>query len=196
RKLHPASPVLDILPMAQQGIVPLVVLVVSVGRWGVVGALVIAALTIGWRFLAWSRHSYRIEDGVLRIDEGVLRRDTREVPLTRIQQVDLRRQLRHRVLGVVAVRIDTAGGGSGAEAVLDAMSDSEALELRTALLGNRSTRVPSPIAPAGTDAGGAVPGAPAAAPTPHPPQVVAELSTRDLALAGVTGAGLLAGLSI
>jgi len=193
--LHAVSPVLDIFPGLQQGFVPLVVLVVSIGRWGLLGAVVLAAVIIGWRVLAWSRHSYRIEDGVLRIEEGVLNRQVREIPLTRIQQVDLRRQLRHRALGVVAVRIDTAGGGSGAEAVLDAVSDAHALELRSALLSHRpgersgGSETVDPL-----HGPGQAPGTPIG-PT-QAPEVVAEMSTRDLAIAGITGSGLLAGLSI
>lgn len=258
RRLHGLSPVLDLLPAAQQGFVPIAVLIVSIGRWGILGALVLVAIGLGWRVLAWSRRTYRIEDGVLRIDEGVLNRNKREIPLSRIQQVDLRRRLRHRVAGVVAVRIDTAGGGSGAEAVLDALSEADALELRTALLGHRAPApagasqyatpagpvgfppiaphhdpfgqpgIPPPPPPPGyqqpppgygppgpvgqpgpfspptqpgpfTPAGPypfPPPGAPAGAPGMHVPEVVAELDTRDLALAGVTGSGLLAGLSI
>ncbi len=204
RRLHPASPALDVVPYAQQFIPPFVILAISVGRWAVLAMTVLAALMIAWRALAWSRHSYRIENGVLRIEEGVLRHDTREIPLARIQQVDLRRQLRHRVLGVVAVRIDTAGGGSGAEAVLDAMSDRDALELRSALLERRGApaavpqQPPPPPGAAGWHPDGAPPPPPDSnqAPQGHVGEVVAQLTTRDLAIAGVTGSGLLAGLSI
>ena len=189
RRLHASAPVLDVLPYVQQMVFPALVLAVSIGIWGLVVALLLAALLVLWRILAWSRYSYRIESGMLRIEEGVLRRSIREIPLTRIQQVDLRRQLRHRVLGVVAVRIDTAGGGSGAEAVLNAVSNEDALELRSALLLHRPGEVE--------------PGPPATQRSPdgHPrpvvaPDVVAQIGTRDLALAGVTGSGLLAGLSV
>ncbi len=263
RRLHGISPVLGLFPMWQQLFGPLVVGIVALGRWGLLGAAVVTAFGLGWRILAWSRHTYRVESGVLRVDSGVLNRTTREIPLRRIQQVDLRRQLRHRVFGVVAVRIDTAGGGSGAEAVLDALSDAHALELRSALLTHgpapavhageashaepvddpgtwgfdpmsgpdrpsvsgqvgetdgrpppgRASDLELPANPVGAGTT-APPGTPCSAGSPdptgrlgrqgdhlpaplvHAPEVVAQVSTRDLAIAGVTGTGLLAGLSI
>lgn len=241
-RLHPASPVLGTIAYLRQGVVPLVVLLVSVGWWAFPVAAVIGLLVMGWRFLAWSRYTYRIEGGMLRIDEGVLRRDVREIPLTRIQQVDLRRQLRHRVFGVVAVRVDTAGGGSGAEAVLDALSEADAMALRSVLLAHqpldaRQAHQPTPTLPppAGPPSGdrpngpppfpatdgppphvhappppayGAPPGTmpPPAGPPPHAAtpataqavagETVIRLGTRDLIVAGLTGSGLLAGLSV
>lgn len=212
RRLHPLSPFLDLGVFARQLLVPVVIVGLSGGALGLFALVFLAALFVGWRVLAWSRRWYRVEDGTLRIDEGVLRRDTREIPLTRIQQVDLRRQIRHRLFGLVAVRIDTAGGGSGAEAVLDAMTDADALELRSALLDPRhrsdataarpaSTRVPvagsaTATGPAPYPGAGPFAGGGSQPSTPVVGEVLVRLSTRDLGLAGVTGSGLLAGLSI
>src|SRR5690606_24080588 len=57
---------------------------------------------------------------------------------------------------------------------------------------------PPPPGVAGDGAGPVPPPPPGAtsAPQPHVGEVVAQLTTRDLAIAGVTGSGLLAGLSI
>jgi uncharacterized membrane protein YdbT with pleckstrin-like domain len=237
--------VLDIFPVARQALLPLVVLALSFREIGVAVLVVVSALFIGYRALAWSRFSYAVVDGTLRIEHGIIQRHVREVPVTRIQQVDLRRQLRHRVAGVVAVRIDTAGGGSGAEVVLDCLSDAAALALRAELLDPRHRTDPAaapgspPVGvahPPGPDAdgrwipppppppvgagsgwtgpppGGTVPGLPVPGlhpgagpgfPGAVPPvsgtvagQVLARLSTRDLVISGITGSGLLAGLSI
>lgn len=221
---------LDVFPVARQALLPLVVVALSFRELGFAVLVVASALFVGYRVLAWSRFSYAVVDGTLRIEHGVLQRHVREVPVTRIQQVDLRRQLRHRVAGVVAVRIDTAGGGSGAEVVLDCLSDAAALALRGELLDPRH-RLDAGSLPVAPPAPGAYPGwsppipvgpAPTGSPppaSPHPGappvdrvpglppyaaplagavegQDLVRLSTRDLVVAGVTGSGLLAGLSI
>lgn len=198
---------LDVFPVARQALLPLIVLALNLREVGIVLFLVLSVVFLGYRVLAWSRFSYAVVDGTLRIEHGVLQRHVREVPITRIQQVDLRRQLRHRVAGVVAVRIDTAGGGSGAEVVLDCLSDPAALALRGELLDPRH-RVDAGAVPVASPPGeAAVPGVPPTGPVPGLPphagpvgavegQDLVRLSTRDLVIAGVTGSGLLAGLSI
>ena len=47
RRLHPASPALDVVPYAQQFIPPFVILAISVGRWAVLAMTVLAALMSG-----------------------------------------------------------------------------------------------------------------------------------------------------
>ncbi|MEZ5183105.1 MAG: PH domain-containing protein [Acidimicrobiales bacterium] len=187
---------LDLLSSARQWAIPLAFLMISTGEVLVLGpiAFVVIALVVGWKVLAWRRFTYQVADGVLVIEHGILQRARREVPISRIQQVDLRRRLRHRALGVAVVRIDTAGGGSGAEAVLEAIADEEAYALRVALLDRRG------VPPAGAgpvDAGAATDAvepadprpAPAAGPAPVP---VVALTTGQLVVAGITGVRLLA----
>jgi putative membrane protein len=193
RRLHPVSPVLDLILSARQWAFPLVVLVVTSGESLLLGpaALAILALVVGWKVVAWRRFSYELVDGVLVIEQGVVQRSRREVPIARIQQVDLRRKLRHRVLGVAVVRVDTAGGSSGAEVVLEAIADDEAAALRTALLDRP--------APAADPSAAPDPGASAAwAPPPPaaPPVPLVSLSPAKLVIAGITGSRLLAALPI
>lgn len=200
QRLHPLSPLLDLGPAARQGLIPLMVLALNFKLVGLALMALVAVVFTGFRFLSWSRFSYCVVDGMLRIEHGVLSRHLREVPVTRIQQVDLRRQIRHRVAGVVAVRVDTAGGGSQAEVVLDCLSDEAALALQGELLDPRHRLGPTPdhLSVAG---GGAVanpgPGGDKSSPVAGGPgEVLVSLSTRDLVRAGVTGSNLLAGLSV
>lgn len=202
RRLHPSSPVLGLILSARRWLFPAVVLIVASEQRLVFGPgfAVILTVVVGWLFLSWSRFTYELRDGVLVIDKGVLNRHHREVPIARIQQVDLRRKLRHRVLNVAVVRIDTAGGGSEAEVVLEAIAEEEARALRAALLA-RSGEHHTPSSGATTPAGGQAPpgtdpdgrwGAPQ--PAPPPPVVVVQLSTTQLVAAGVTGSRLAAAL--
>ncbi|QYG93579.1 PH domain-containing protein [Iamia sp. SCSIO 61187] len=178
RRLHPLSPVLDGVRLLPQ----LVGIVVLGGAGGfltvpflVVGALVVA----GIRYLAWSRTSYRIEDGSLVVERGLLERTRTVLPLDRVQQVDVQRKLRHQVTGLAVVRIDRAGGGDEAEVVLDAVTRDEAERLRRALRGGAA------------GAAGGVTGAPTDAGADEPEHVVVALGLRDVAIAGLTGAKLL-----
>jgi putative membrane protein len=130
------------------------------------GRLVLLALLVGGLLtpvLRWLRFTYRVEGGTLVTAGGVLARRRRVIPLARIQSVDLVQKLRHRIFGVVELRIEVAGG-SGTEAALVALAPEEAEEVRGLLLAAESD------APPGTE---------------HP--VLARMEGRDLVLAGVTG---------
>lgn len=134
RRLHPLSPVLDGVRLLPQ-LVGIVVLGGAGGLLTVPFLVVGAVVVVGFRYLAWSRTSYRIEDGSLVVERGLLERTRTVLPLDRVQQVDVQRTLRHQVTGLAVVRIDRAGGGDEAEVVLDAVTRAEAERLRAALRG-------------------------------------------------------------
>lgn len=87
--------------------------------------------------IRWSRFRWRLSEGALIIEQGLIRRERRVIPLERIQSVDLVRRLTHRLFGVVAVQVEAIGGG-GTEGQLDALKPSEADRLRRALLAGRA----------------------------------------------------------
>lgn len=201
---------LDLVLSVRQWLFPLIFIVIGTGGSIITGpllALAVAAL-VGFKMLAWSRFTYEVTAESLVMDHGVLNRQHREVPLRRIQQVDLQRKLRHRVLGVAIVRVDTAGGSGGAEVVLEAIADDEALALRTALLSQAARTAHSASAGPndrqrlGPDAtwtsgsplgdGSAVATTGPDGPSAEPPEVVAQLTTRQLAVAGISGSRLAA----
>lgn len=193
-RLHPSSPVLGLVLSARQWALPLIVVIVASEQAVLFGpgALLLLALVVGWLYVAWSRFSYEVRDGVLVIDKGVLQRHHREVPIARIQQVDLRRKLRHRALGVAVVRIDTAGGGAEAEVVLEAIADRDALQLRSTLLSGRSSPAQRPGEVAGEGRPLGAVGEESNGPPPAVAVPVVELSTRDLVVAGISGSRLAA----
>src|SRR5690606_39007364 len=86
-----------------------------------------------WQRLAWLPWTHGTgSDGLPALSRS-LRRNIQVVPPQRVQQVEVRRQLRHRVTGLAVVRIGLAGGGAGAQVDLDALSEREAAELATTL---------------------------------------------------------------
>jgi putative membrane protein len=208
-RLHPISIVFEALSIGLRDAFFVVIVSVSTGWWWllVVGAAVLAITSV----LRWQRMTWRVADGRVIVDQGVLERSHREVPIDRIQQVELVRNIRHQILGVATLRIETAGSSGGSEVELAVIPLEQAERLRVELLTARdrarSRTAPSTPPSAGerTDTNGgdtAVPGAPAGPAVtpdpwavsagPAPEQVLLRLGALRLALAGLTGPQLLA----
>ncbi|GGL21398.1 membrane protein [Halarchaeum grantii] len=93
------------------------------------GALGVLALA-GYEVARYRRFTYALTESTLDVASGVLARREREIPLRRVQNVDVSRNVAQRVLGIATVHVETAGGGS-TEAVLDCLSVAEAERLQT-----------------------------------------------------------------
>ena len=102
----------------------------GLGTLQVVG-LVVAALVLagGYQLLYFQRFDYELTEDSLDIRSGVLSRRDREIPLDRVQNVDISSTAVGRVLGIAAVGIETAGG-SDTEASLRYVGDEEAKRLQ------------------------------------------------------------------
>ena len=187
RRLHPLSPFFDLIVYGRQFLLPFVVLVFA-NRGDGTQFLPVIPLVLGTvaGFLRWLRFTYSFDGRRLVIDEGVLTRKQRIVPLDRIQQVELITKFRHRLFGVTVLRVDTAGGGGAAEIDLSVVSVAEASRLRTLLRGSDDLNGSS-LRP-GAD------GADAAAPAPEEPLVT--IGVGRLAVAGMTGAEMAVMLTI
>jgi putative membrane protein len=182
-RLHPLSPVLGVI---DRNVVAPGILALGSGGWRVLAVLLLAVLVL--RAISWSRRTYVLDGGVLRITSGVLSRDEQLVPADRIQQVTVVQALQHRLLGVAELRVEVAGGGRESGVELAVLSSGAASRLRDALLV-----APLPTAPdgSGSPADGTTSSGPSAtggrAPLARP---VVRLSLRHLAVAGVTGSEL------
>jgi putative membrane protein len=136
----------------------------------------VAASAVRWRRFRWE-----LTPTALIIEQGLLNRQRRVIPLERIQSVDLVRRLSHRLFGVVGVQVEAIGGGE-TEGQLDALRPAVAGRLRAQLLAGRAAArgdrpPPAPDAPDG-----------AGAPAGDPGALLATTSPRRLLLAGVTEA--------
>jgi putative membrane protein len=185
QRLHPLS------PLARIGrLVPIVVLslVLSLahahggGAGEVVYLIVVAVASAIFGFVNWLVTRWKIEGETLRIETGLIRRDSKQLPLARIQAVDVVRPLLARVLGVSELRIRLAGSGSS-DGRLAYLSEAHALELRARLLTKPGDA--GPVA-AGAMAPG-VPGTLLAAPE----HIMAEVPSGRL-----VGSVLISGLSL
>ncbi|HEX5871895.1 MAG TPA: PH domain-containing protein [Longimicrobium sp.] len=149
----------------------------------ILGVLAVPAL-IG-SAAKYALYRWRVDADELLLRSGVLNRQNRVIPLARVQNVEVRQSLLQRLTGVAEVRVETAGTGQQAEAVLSVLGVGEAQAVRTDLLARR--RAQAAAVPVDTDAGLDAIGSAAAAP-------LAKLSTGDLLLAGATAneAGVIA----
>ncbi|MFE7063765.1 PH domain-containing protein [Sutcliffiella sp. NPDC057660] len=142
RRMHPAVIAVSVFKRMKGIVLPLLFLIFIAVKDGealgllLIGAgLVVAfAATSGWSVAEWYRFYYWIEDGELRIENGVFVRQRRYIPQERIQTIDTSEGIIQRIFGLVKVQVETAGGGTEAEAVLSAVTKEEAERLRDVLL--------------------------------------------------------------
>lgn len=172
-KLHPAA--IAVWSLTQLGAAAVFALV---NPLSLIAALPIVAVIVGVSAVRYAHFSWRLEGATLVIEQGLLERRRRVIPLERIQTVDLVRKLSHRLFGVVGLHVE-AVGGSDTEGKLDALPPDLAERLRAALLAGKAGTIGAPVVVPDRDQG----------------ELLVEVPRRRLFLAGVTEANvtLLAG---
>jgi putative membrane protein len=162
--------------------------------WIEVLVTLLGAFSVAGAVLKYMSFRYAIVDNALHVRSGILFRQDRSIPIERIQNINTRQQLIHRMLGVVDVYIETASGGAGqAEASLSVVSLAEAERLRAALTRRVElttqalpTTAVSPTLAGGETATEAAAGTMHATRAAEGGEVVYRASLRDLMLAGAT----------
>lgn len=117
----------------------------AAGGFNPVAALVVVFLSIAsflgslfWFYLVWDNFDYEISDSV-DIKSGVFRKKVREIPLRRIQNVDVSRNIFHRILGIAKVSLETAGGNA-TEASLTFVDYEEAKRIKDVIKSRESEK--------------------------------------------------------
>jgi putative membrane protein len=128
-------------------------------------ALVVVPLALGLvgPAVRWLRFRYTVAGDLLILEGGLLFRWRREIPFARVQSVDVVQKLRHRLFGVVELRIEVIGGGT-TEASFPALQPPEAERLRSIVLSGEHALPVEEASPA-----------------------LARMTPADLLLAGATG---------
>ncbi|HYN49853.1 MAG TPA: PH domain-containing protein [Thermoleophilaceae bacterium] len=137
RRLHPAEILLGALDNIREAFIGLVVVIVlGAGGLSAIGALALALVGVIVAgvagYLRWNSTFYEVQGGSLRFRSGILSPDETSVPLGRIGALDSTQGPIQRLFGVLALQVQTAGGGSEGEIVLRAMSSADAHQLRAA----------------------------------------------------------------
>ena len=108
------------------------------GEFGPLAWIVLAMLVAGavYGTASWLRTKYWIEADELRVDTGIVSRQSRRIRVDRLQGVDIVQPFVARMFGLAELKMDVAGGGSG-EGSLAFLSLGDAQDLREVLLSRR-----------------------------------------------------------
>lgn len=143
-RLHPLSPVIRVgRPLAGIAVLFLASFFNSArrGRFGIYAHIAGAALLLLLAVISWLVTRWCVRDGVLRVETGLLRRQSLRFPLTQLQAVDIVRPGLARLLGLAELRL-RMGGSTGRSGRLAFLPITEANSLRNQLLAARLASPP------------------------------------------------------
>ncbi|HLH99361.1 MAG TPA: PH domain-containing protein [Acidimicrobiales bacterium] len=116
-RLHPLSAVVRASRTAWVVVLGLVLDFSSRSRnvhTDVITGIILIVIVAGLGVISWAVTQWRIEGDVLRIDSGLIRRDSERLPLSQIQAVDLVAPGMARALGLAELRVRMAGNAQKA----------------------------------------------------------------------------------
>ena len=185
-RLHPLTLVIGLVRYGR-ALVPAIALVMFGNRWAGAPILFFTLIGLAASLVKYFSFRYRIENGELITQEGLLEKRQRNIPLERIQEISIEQGVLHRLLGVVDAKIET-GSGSGAEATLSVLSRTDAENLRQAVFTRAaelraSKTVPDEASPIAEPVAQAVES-----------EIIRRLSIKDLIVAGLTSNHLLSAM--
>jgi putative membrane protein len=167
-RLHPLSPLVRAgRHLVGIGIVLLLLLFARQRQTGsdLIFDLVIIALVLGAGVISWLVTRWQVADGVLRIETGLVRRQSRRFPLSQVQAIDVVQTGLARVLGLAELRLRMAGAdSSGGRLACLRLADAERLRQRLLSMAHAPG-----IAGAGPAAGAPVTSGPDRAAAPERP---------------------------
>lgn len=139
-RLHPISLIFFIFKTIKDLLYPLLVFVISTivrkeinMLWVGGGTLLFLILLAFISYFTWYRFVYTIEQGSLHVEQGIFVRKKTWISKDRVQAVNTSAGIIHRMLGLVKLSVETAGGKKP-EAVLNAITAQESERIREALL--------------------------------------------------------------
>ncbi len=147
-KLHPAAIGVMALGALRDAALPIVILLFTavagsggldtgaLERGGVYLVLGVGAASLAG-FLRWRSTSYTVDERGVHWQTGIVRKKQTTVPLDRVQGLDTVAGPVQRLFGVVAVHVQSAGGGAKGEIVLEAVGPAAVERLREAVRARR-----------------------------------------------------------
>lgn len=158
--MHPAAVILNfikgLVETVKNFIIPFGV-VIFLNQSQTVKMIAIAAAVLFFialvvtSIIKWSKFTYRIEEDELRIEEGLINKKKRYIPIERIQTINTSAGLIQQMFKLVKLQVETASGGTEAEVSLVAITQAEAERIQQALFERKKaaedtgTDVPVPL---------------------------------------------------
>ncbi|MER2108151.1 MAG: PH domain-containing protein [Solibacillus sp.] len=144
-KLHPVTAIINSVKALKDLIVPIVIIVLANGFnvnfdinsehfFSEMLPLLILSLLVVWSLMSgiikWLTFRYWFEDNELRVEYGLFVKKKRYIPFERIQSLNYKEGIFHRMFGLVQVLVETAGSKTGRpEAELTAVTKQNADEI-------------------------------------------------------------------
>lgn len=100
----------------------------------------VLAVSLLFRWIAWMRFRFHLDDDDIRIEQGLINRTVRSIPYDRIQDVSIEQPVLAQLLGLGAVKFET-GGGEGEDAKLSFVSMDRAGALRETIRARKADYV-------------------------------------------------------
>jgi putative membrane protein len=139
RRLHPAGIAIYAAQAFGQALFPLVIIFglsllgerggVDWTRTVIYGVIGIGGATIAG-YVRWSTTTYAVDERAIHHHTGVLRHEDTDVPLARVEALDVQQGPLQRLFGVYSVDVQTGSAGKGGEITLPAMGPDAVRELR------------------------------------------------------------------
>ena len=121
RRLHPASPILNLGKWFSWFIIPgIFVLILGGGMGWEIWLMGFFIFSIGYEVYRYFTVRYEMATDEIIVRQGLIFRSERHIPFGRIHNIDLVQNVLHRLCKVAVVRIETAGGAKP-EAVLSVL---------------------------------------------------------------------------
>jgi putative membrane protein len=139
-------------------------LIIIIGGIGLI-ALIIALIALG-SYLSYKRFLWEITQTDIHIYSGIIIKKQAHIPFYRVQSIDFNAGIIDRILGIVKLKVETAGGAANQSSVIPALKLNEAEALRAEVFSRK--RALSQQAQANKP--GRSPGAPASAVPRFDPQ--------------------------
>ncbi len=104
----------------------------------VLGVLVfLLAIVTLWQYFAWKHFSWEVTTTELTIYSGIIFRKKEHIALARIHSIDHRQSLTQRILGVVELKVVTAGAARQREARISGLTLAEAEQLSQVIFAQK-----------------------------------------------------------
>lgn len=115
--------------------------------------VLVAAVVVGYSYIAWRRDEYRVGDDALYHRKGILFRQHRQARLDRIEAIDVVQPLLARIFGMARLQVEVAGGsGSGISLDYLRLADAEAMRNEMLALVARAAAAKGAVPDAGVTA--------------------------------------------
>lgn len=144
-KLHPVTAIINTVKALKDLLIPIIIIIAangfnfnfdfrSEGFFGEMVPMLILCVLFIWTvfsgLIKWQTFVYWFEDNELRVEYGLFIKKKRYIPFDRIQNLNYKESIFHRIFKLVEVQVETAGSKNGkAEAELTAVTRAAADEI-------------------------------------------------------------------